>query len=184
MMSDYEKEYFEWLCNFVCDEEYDSINQMRSYSKLFEHLHMRPFVATLDRDEHRISDGLELRMRFCQEMGYFPEIQGQITNGRPCSIFEMMLALALRCEETIMDDDDYGNRTGQWFWIMLVNLGLGHMSNQDYDEASADYILERFVNREYNPYGEGGLFVVHNPRQDMRTVEIWYQMCWYLSENF
>lgn len=83
-----------------------------------------------------------------------------------------------------MCDDSFGNRTGEWFWTMLVNLGLGHMSNAHYDEAEVDYILERFVNREYSPQGEGGLFVVKNPQSDMRKVEIWYQMCWYLTENF
>lgn len=184
MMTDYEKEYFEWLCNFICDEEYENINRQRSYSKLLQHLHMRIFEPVVPRDEHRCVDGESLRMRFCNEMGYYPDIQGQLTCGRPCSIFEMMLALALRCEETIMDDDDYGNRTGQWFWMMLVNLGLGHMSNVNYDEAAVDDILDRFINREYSPYGDGGLFTVKNPRQDMRSVEIWYQMCWYLSENF
>ena len=184
MTNEYEKEYFNWLCEFVCDEEYDTINQQRAYSLLLEHLHARPFVAVLPRDEHRIFDGEALRNRFCEERGYSADAVQYVTAGRPCSIFELMLALAIRCEDSIMTDDSFGNRTGQWFWTMLVNLGLGHMSNSDYDEASVDYILERFVNREYGPHGEGGLFTVKEPRQDMRGVEIWYQMCWYLTENF
>lgn len=184
MTNEYEKEYFDWLCNFVCDEEYDTINQQKSYSLLLEHLHSRPFVAIIERDEHRISDGLTLRKRFCDECGYPESVLQAVTDGHTCSIFELMLALAIRCEESIMTDESFGNRTGQWFWFMVVNLGLGHMSNADYDEASVDYILERFVNREYSPFGEGGLFTVKEPRQDMREVEIWYQMCWYLTENF
>ncbi len=184
MSKNYEKEYFNWLCSFICDEEYDTLNRQKSYSKLLWHIFARPFVAILDRDQHRALDGADLRIRFCKEHGYPDDIASIISNGIDCSIFEMMLALALRCEETIMDDADYGNRTGQWFWLMIVNLGLGAMSNEKYDEQTADYILERFINREYSPYGEGGLFVVHNPMRDMREVEIWYQMCWYLTENF
>ena len=37
-------------------------------------------------------------------------------DNKTCSVLEMMIALAIRCEEHIMDDPDVGNRTGQWFW--------------------------------------------------------------------
>ena len=43
----------------------------------------------------------------------------------------MMIALAIRCEEHIMDDPDAGDRTGQWFWSMLVSLGLGSMDEPE-----------------------------------------------------
>lgn len=46
-------------------------------------------------------------------------------DNRPCSVLEMIIALAIRLEEHIMDDPDIGNRTGQWFWDMIVSLGLG-----------------------------------------------------------
>lgn len=184
MDNQYEKEYFDWLCSFVCDDEYDQINQSKSYSYLLEHLYARPFIAVVPRDTHRIYDGVKLRSRFCTDHGYSEDMLADTMDGQSCSIFEMMLALSLRCEDTIMCDDSFGNRTGEWFWTMLVNLGLGHMSNAHYDETEVDYILERFVNREYSPQGEGGLFVVKNPQSDMRKVEIWYQMCWYLTENF
>lgn len=182
---DYEKEYFDWLCNFICDREYEIANSHKSYSRLLEHLHSREFIATIVYDENRISDGENLRGQFCDEKGYSRTTIGIIlTDGRPCSILEMMVALALRCENTIMDDDAVGNRIGQWFWTMVVNLGLGPMTNDHYDQQQVDYILERFINREYSPYGEGGLFILKNPRRDMREVEIWYQLCWFLSENY
>ena len=34
----------------------------------------------------------------------------------PCSVLEMILALAIRCEDTIMANVRYGDRTTQWFW--------------------------------------------------------------------
>lgn len=79
-----------------------------------------------------------------------------------------------------MDDPDVGDRTGQWFWSMLVSLGLGSMDDRKYSRSAVDGVLERFLNREYDPNGEGGLFTVDNGR-DMRRTEIWYQMNYYLK---
>mgnify|MGYP003235589453 FL=1 len=93
----------------------------------------------------------------------------------------MILALAIRCEETIMDDPSIGDRTQQWFWGMITNLGLGSMTDSRFDRDAANDILERFLDREYEPDGKGGLFTVRNCDSDLRDVEIWYQMCWYLN---
>ena len=81
-----------------------------------------------------------------------------------------------------MDDPEIGNRTGQWFWGMLVSLGLGSMSDARFDPVAVDDILGRFLDHDYSPDGRGGLFTVREPRFDMRSVEIWYQMNCYLNE--
>ena len=96
----------------------------------------------------------------------------------------MMLALAIRCEETIMDDPKVGNRTKQWFWGMVTNLGLGSMTDDRFDRRFVDDVVERFLDRRYEPDGTGGLFTVRNCRYDLRKVEIWYQVCWYLDSCF
>ena len=57
---------------------------------------------------------------------------------RPCSVLEMMIALSMRCEEQIMDDPDIGNRTGQWFWDMIDNLGLGEHERLKFDGRYVD----------------------------------------------
>ena len=81
-----------------------------------------------------------------------------------------------------MDDPDIGNRTGQWFWNMIANLGLDSMNDKKFDKGHAEAIVHNFLNREYKRNGEGGLFMVHHDRIDMRPVEIWYQAMWYLDE--
>jgi hypothetical protein len=93
----------------------------------------------------------------------------------------MMVFLAIRCEETIMDDPGIGDRTRQWFWNMVINLGLGSMTDDNYDKQLVTNVLERFLNREYEPDGTGGLFVVSDRDCDLRDVEIWHQLCWYLD---
>ena len=93
----------------------------------------------------------------------------------------MMVGLAIRCEETIMDDTNIGDRTGQWFWGMIVNLGLGSMFDNNYDRQLVETNVERFLEREYDYNGKGGLFTIRHCDRDLRDVEIWYQLCWYLD---
>jgi hypothetical protein len=93
----------------------------------------------------------------------------------------MMIALSIRIEEDIMDDDEYGNRIGQWFWEMIVSLGLGSMTDEHYDEVYITDVIDCFLNRRYEPNGKGGLFTIRDTKDDLRDVEIWYQMCWYLN---
>lgn len=80
-----------------------------------------------------------------------------------------------------MDNPQIGDRTGQWFWGMIVSLGLGNMDDSRFDKAFVSQVLETFINREYSPEGVGGLFTIRYCEQDLRDVEIWYQMCWYLD---
>lgn len=173
-------EYFDWLYNFVCDgRRFKRV----SYRKLFDYLHKRKFTYILRMDGNRADDGVQLRHRFAFEYDYCDRtmIVEYLDNG-PCSVLEMLVALAIRCEESIMDNPDIGNRTEQWFWIMMDNLGLGSMDDVHFNEQYTNKVIDRFLNREYKSNGEGGLFTVRNCRRDLRTVEIWYQLCWYLNE--
>jgi len=171
-------EYFKWMYQLVCNEKY--FNKL-SYRKLLHYLHSMDFFYIIEMDKNRAQDGIDLRYRFGYENSIDDSIiQTQLDN-RPCSVLEMILALAIRCEEHIMDDEDIGNRTGQWFWNMIVNLDLGSMHDANMDENYANDILQRFLNREYERNGEGGLFTINNCDHDLRDVEIWYQMCWYLN---
>lgn len=171
-------EYFDWMCSLVLD---DRRVRRKSYRKLLCHLNEREFVYILDMDGNRAEDGIDLRYRFAYDNGYnYPVIARYLDDG-PCSILEMMVALAVRCEEHIMDDPDIGNRTGKWFWDMIESLGLVSMSDSKYNEQIVDRILDRFLERRYERNGEGGLFTVENSGYDLRTIEIWYQMCSYLN---
>lgn len=169
-------EYFDWLIDIVCK---DRFSDTVSFRKLLAHLHNVKFRCILPMDRNRAEDGKSLRWRFAY---YHSHIQNaeQYLEG-PCSVLEMMIALALHCEENIMDDPRFGDRTGQWFWGMIVNLGLGSMTDNQYDREYVDYIVNRFLDREYEPNGQGGLFTIKDCDRDLRKVEIWYQLCWYLD---
>lgn len=163
------RKYFNWMYQLVCNEKH-FINP--SYFKLLYHLHNTDFTYIIEMDGNRAEDGMDLRYQF----GYERE-----SDNIPCSVLEMMIALTIRCEEHIMINPDIGNRTGEWFWGMIENLGLIEMNDVNYNQKYVANIISKFLKREYKRNGVGGLFRVNNCKYDLRTVEIWYQMCWYLA---
>lgn len=175
--NDLRDQYFEWLCELI---DYDE-RSFKSYSRLFNLLHKTDFQVIIGMDENRAEDGIDLRYRFGESCGYHQAEIATCLDISPCSVFEMMIALALRCKESIMDNPDEGGQIGKLFWVMISNLGLESMSDERYDNLYCLNVIHRFLNREYSRNGEGGLFVIENCKYDLRSVEIWYQMCWYLD---
>ena len=171
--------YFEWMCQLVYDRGYC---KRLSYRKLLARLHDTAFAYSVPMDGNRMDDGIDLRYRFGRENGYRDAMIAAYLDDSPCSVLEMMTALAVRCEEHIMTDPDVGNRTGQWFWQMITNLGLGDMTDSKFDRKYVDLVIQRFLDRTYEPDGTGGLFTIEHCPYDLRTVEIWYQLCWYLDK--
>lgn len=168
-------EYFDWLCDVVDSKRF---SKQVSYRKLLMHLHNIEFTWFIPYDDNRADDGIMLRRKYA--LAHHDEELSDYISG-PCSVLEMMAALAIRCEESIMDDTLFGNRTGQWFWGMIRNLGLSGMNDSNFDVEYVDDVIARFLNREYEPDGKGGLFTIKNCDHDLRTVEIWRQLSWYLG---
>ena len=171
--------YFEWMCQLVCDDRY---SKRSTYHKLMKKLDDIDFDYIIPMDGNRAADGTDLRYRFAYENSYDGPMVATYLDDRPCSVLEMMIALSIRCEEHIMENPDVGNRTGQWFWSMIVNLGLGGMIDSKFDEEYVDMVIDRFLKRKYKPNGDGSLFKVEHCSRDLRNIEIWYQMCLYLDK--
>lgn len=173
--NDIYEQYFNWLCDIV------NVSTV-SYDKLLRLLHRTKFRWINIRDKNRAEDGTDLRFRFRKSIDGLS--RNEVLNWHdkePCSVLEMMIALAIRAEEQIMDDPQVGNRTTQWFWGMVSSLGLTGMSDNMFDLIEVKDIIERFLNREYSPDGKGGLFTIRDCEYDLRDVEIWTQLCWYLD---
>lgn len=169
-----EVKYLDWINK--------TIEAPLEYDNLLLYLYNKPFEYTYEMDANRASDGRDLRYRF----GYFNDVTDSdidlYLNKGSSSVLEMMVALAIRCENDIMHDPEIGDRTPFWFWGMIFNLGLNVITNEFFNPVKVDDILERLKNREYDKNGKGGLFTVNDTTKDMRTAEIWYQMSWYLDE--
>lgn len=167
-----------WIYHRVID---DSIIR-GSYYKLLRFLHEKTFRYSITMDMNREDDGMNLRYRFADETGTDERIVSSALDSRPCTVLEMMAALAIRWEEQIMMAPGKDDRTCIWFFAMLDNLGLSIMDDEDFDEKESDKIIERFLDRDYDPDGRGSLFYIPDCDVDMRDIEIWYQMNRYINK--
>ena len=168
-------DYFKWMYDLMCEGRFA---KTITYYQLFTFLHDTEFIYSIPHDENRAEDGIELRYRFCslhdcEDLEYC--LDG------PCSVLEMMVALAIRCEERIMSDPEKGDRTAQWFWSMVRSLGLSSMTDYNYNEWLVNDVITRFLERDYDPDGNGGLFTIKQWDRDARDAEIWHQLMAYLN---
>ena len=175
---DLDRAYYAWLTDML-----PSLRQ--SYSRLLWKLFDTPFVPSLPMDRNRLGDGLSLRDRFIWERkgGCSSEADRNwlAAYTRPCSMLEMMIALALRCEEEYMTGYTDLDPVGQWFHPMLYSLQLSNQTDGRFDPIAVDCRLRDFMQRKYQPNGLGGLFYIPDCREDLRQVEIWYQAMTYLT---
>ena len=165
---------FNWLCRIVEDR-----HAKRSWHILLEILFETEFYILIGNDSNRCADGIELRY----EYGLLKEEN----ISEPCSVLEMLIGLARRMDYELSDDQF--DRTGFYFWKMIRNLGLLDCDDNacnriPHTETKIRTRIKRFMDRDYQYSGEGGLFPLRFPTRDQRDIEIWYQMNAYLSENY
>lgn len=164
-------EYFQWIYKMM--EGF--FGPDKKYSYLFEDLFVITFTYTIPNDENREMDGLNLRRHFAYAVGYNPDEVCDILRHKPCSVLEMITALAIKIYNT-MDDSSDDKPVKYWFWAMLFNLGLSTMSNDIYIGGYVHNRVNRFLNRQYNYVsGRGSLFpnVLRDPLYAEK--EIWDQ---------
>lgn len=164
--------YFEWLCNKIWSPVIDICN----YDRLLSFLYDTEFKWKNARDSNRAHDGISMR----KEYKYEGNVDRSVSLERPCSVLEMMVALACRCERDIMDDPDLGDRTHIWFWSMVQNMGLLDMTNRDFD---IDFVAER-VEKVQSGSENYDYFVVDSTRKKDKNAEIWRKMIHWLNRNF
>ena len=167
----------DWFEDPYLNEIYDRMmgpfSGPKIWTRVVEALHSREFTYIIPLDENRYKDGLSWRKKID------PHRSG------PCTVLEMMCGLADRMEVEIMQDTRYGDRTATWFQEMLYSLGLYNFYDEVYDEHKVKMIIDKFLRREYTKTGKGGLFTFKKSVPgDPRNEEIWYQMNWWVSENF
>ena len=171
--------YYRWLVGLVCDRYH-----AKYYSKLLKDLYERDFYWSIELDEDRAIDGISLRDRFLDESRSktIPPMD------EDCSVLEMMAALAIRCEREVHGTNSDYDGTSDWFWGMIVSLGLDRNDDGDYDPDLTDAVLETFLERRYKRNGKGGLFTClsldsgYGKHIDMANETIWKQMNLYISE--
>lgn len=175
-------DYFYWLCEMVCiDGRYND----QSFYELAKILFEEEYYWSLDYDDDRAGDGLELRRRYKYE-------GGEENPDGTCSVLEMIIALADRMEQ-IMDELDGECKTPMFFWEMIENLHLDGYTDELFEERPKAYDnfkkqirskIYRWMDRSFKANGDGGLFPLENPQRDQRKVDYWYQANAYIMEQY
>lgn len=171
--------YYIWLKNLIDTDSHLAWK----YKKLLKYLYEREYTWVIPNDSNRNLDGLELRTRYEREVGINPEEAFEHLDGS-CSVLEMMVALACRMEVEIMHDDDFGDRSADWFWNMIGSLGLSEQIDDRFDMNFVEKSIDILVENRFQRDGRGSLFTLTTCRKDLRKVEVWYQMNYWLEENF
>lgn len=184
-MTDSEHLYFDYLCDLISGDRMSKV-MTKEHSILLNRLNSIEFLGRFGNDRNRVLDGLDLRERFCLDNDICPWKE---MNARPCSFLEMMVSLSLRCEHDIMEAPREKDKSSYWFWEFSRNADLDLMDdvsirNGRFSEDDIDYICNNIMFRRYDANGDGGLFPLAHPREDMRNVELWYQMMAWLEENY
>lgn len=171
--------YYSWLFDWV-----DMYPRRKKYMLLIKDLHKKKFRWFVPNDVNRAFEGKNLREQFCKEYG-IDYNENDFDN--EVSMLEMILALAFRCDSIMADSPD-NVAIGDWFWRLISNIELDEFTDQAYYDlggsAKVDKILEQIINRTYEKSGKGGLFPLKRMKKDQRKVELWYQMCQYLVDNY
>jgi len=171
-----EDKYFEALYGFIFDE--DDGPCAPTYWNVSRILHSLPFTYTIDLDENRKNDGLDLRVSLLENSDRTSR-EDIWWFDYPCSVLEMIVALSDRMSlQTSLTRYHY-------FLEILHNLGIDLDDDEPEDSIYSPVVnsVETMLGRSYNYDGRGGMFPLERPRQDQRKVEIWYQMGAYLIEN-
>lgn len=167
-------QYFEWLYSHIGSVR--NRNPARSIWHLSHQLYTKEFVWLIANDDNRVEDGRELRQEFMEQRSPNEIPREWLDLG--CSMLEMMIALGRRASF------EANGTPGDWFWQFLKNLDI-FIYDDAYDylaTAHVERVLERFIYRNYDSSGEGGIFPLRRAERDQRKVELWYQMAAYIGE--
>ena len=160
-----DRNYFLWLLQKL---EWHNID-VYDHKELLWWLYQTEFTWSIENDANRASKGLNLRYEYNTKWDY---------GDTPCSVLEMLIALAHDWEHEISYDFRKGDRSALWFWTMLSNLKLiksplspeNLVNHQIFGE-----IIGEWLRREFDEDGSGSPFPLKKPPNNQKKVEIWLQ---------
>lgn len=152
-------DYFNWIKSKVYVHE-----------KILIEMFNMPFAWVILGDKNRAYDVKDLRLEYIDETG--AQMPDGWADDQPASVLEVIYRF---CQTADFETDIEARH---WFATVVKNLGLDeHLEAEEIRD-----ILQRFIWREYEPNGRGGLFPLNDPDEDQRQVEIWYQFNTYLDD--
>lgn len=171
MESDVDRLYFEYLCSSITDQSF-----VKDFRRVLRRLYDTEFVWTIPLDADRAWYGMLIREVWLESSGFDTNSEWAKMG---CSVLEMLLGLEGISFETFAEEIPDG-----FFWEMLYNLGVLEYPDQQYVEHEIDDILSRFVWRNYDEYGRGGIFPRILAVDDQRELDLWHQCNGYILEFY
>lgn len=168
------KGYFAWLCEFIAKPR-----EVRKYYSLLNLLYSQDFKAVIKNDENRIADAYSLREQY--EDLVKRKINTEIT------VLELLVSFAMRANSAMSVECTDWDEVHDLFWDMISNMGMMAQTEEYFYEEHCIMLINNMINRMYMADGSnGGLFVIKNPPEDLRKVEIWWQYQWWVTrkENY
>lgn len=179
-----QEDYFRTLYKEV------STSRSRSYMILSRLLHTIDFVWSVPNDDNRIGDALQRRKEYMDRYGY-----SEALKRKPASVFEVLVSIVYRMLY-LMYGEERGLSASKLYLELLTNLELSEFTDGMFLrtkklkklEAEVRVKVSKMMYRKYTISGRGGLFPLkRSPRKhgiDLRKTELWYQMMYYLEENY
>jgi hypothetical protein len=161
-------DYYIWLCDLV------DLDAHSGYSNLISFLYDTEFVWSVAKDANRAGDGRQLREDYIYEVGWGDCLDGDWLI-EPCSIFEMLVALARRTRIDIMPD--YDMETSDWFWIFIEKLGFDR-----YDDGCI--FDEKFVPLFQKKVTHFDFCATFFEKRAFSDVDIWSKLQAFLAKNY
>ena len=62
-------------------------------------------------------------------------------------------------------------------------MKLDEMNDDNFDEEYVKQTVTKCLERRYTKKGKGGFFAISDCHYDLRAVDIWRQMCWYIERS-
>lgn len=166
-MENFASAYRAWIASGMHAED---------HSILLDILHETEYEWHVPMDSNRADWGRNLRLRFAYETGL--ECRDEWVDW-PCSFLEMLVGLAYSLEENVLYDGLKGDRTPEWFWMMLRNMGLDRCSDiWMMTEPGSMGFVERAVRDAES--GKHPIFPLEQPADGM---DLWAMAHAYIYEN-
>lgn len=179
--------YLEWLLRLINADNYKG----KSYIKLCNLLNKIPFSPIVKLDENRIADVQTLlRENYIQSQSEWYRLENDEIMKipeYPVSFLELIITLAMRIDLDFMREINGIDNTRIYFWILVRNLGFLEYDDEHWGEDAIISVINRInivQDRKYDFNGNGGLFPLENSEIDQRTVQIWNQLCTFVSQKF
>ena len=156
---------------------YRDITYGSGYHKLFRALEKKEFKSKMPLDDNCIE--------------YAKDLIESLNNKRPerVSVLAVLVALSIKIENELMYDESAGDRTCEWFWEMIRNLGLEDLDDEHWDDkydiSTVNKAVDKFVNRQYKRDGsDGAIFRIHSKNIDMTKEPLWMQANYWVVEAY